>query len=388
MIDRLHWCQSFHTNDIRRHSRVATLPSLGRGLDPMKYQPALDGIRAVAVFMVVAFHSMTPWMSGGYLGVDVFFVLSGFLITCLLLEEVNRTGTIDIRHFYARRLLRLTPALTFMLLAYLLAAPFAWPAVPVSVDARDAAISLVYLADYASAFWSLPVRLRHSWSLSVEEHFYLFWPIVMLFMTRHMSRRRIAVALVVMYAAFTAWRIHADGNALTGYSQSYYRFDTRLSGLTVGGLLGLIHSQRDRLHVPYPDWIALAAVVVLSFCAEHFRVESTSAMSYGIVAVEISTLVLIGCAVSPQPSRIKTLLSTRPLPFLGRMSYGVYLWHYPLFVYLWGRWPWYAILLVGGAISLLLAILSYHTVERAARSYWRRRRASTDKPARTLTALP
>src|SRR5690242_18795216 len=131
----------------------------------MKHNNGLDGIRALAVIMVLGFHAAAPGATGGYLGVDVFFVLSGFLITSLLMDEIEDTGTVSFGRFYLRRFLRLTPPLLFMLATYLVFAPIAWPQMAFHTDVRDVLISTFYLSDYASAFWSLPHYLRHTWSL-------------------------------------------------------------------------------------------------------------------------------------------------------------------------------------------------------------------------------
>jgi peptidoglycan/LPS O-acetylase OafA/YrhL len=338
----------------------------------MKHNPALDGIRAMAVLMVVGFHAFAPGASGGYLGVDVFFVLSGFLITTLLVEEVDRTGTVRVGRFYLRRFLRLTPALLLMLTAYLLLAPLAWPNMAFQTDVRDVLISTFYLSDYASAFWSHPYYLRHTWSLAVEQHFYLLWPLLMLALAPRLGRRHLAFALAGLYAVFTAWRIYCDLHGAFAYEHSYYRFDTRLSGLVAGSLFAVWLTGNRRPELRHAELAAVTALAVLALCSWRFKVLSTGAMTYGIAAVEFATLVLIYVAMTHERSRVRRMLA-HPLPaYLGRMSYGVYLWHYPIFVYMWGRYPWYAILLIGGAASLAMANVSYYTVEKLARDYLRR----------------
>src|SRR3546814_6270958 len=145
----------------------------------MPFFPALDGLRAVAVLAVMVFHAMTGFATGGFLGVDVFFVLSGYLITCLLLVEHHGAGRIAISAFYLRRALRLYPALLLMLAVYLLAAPWLFPEASVSSHARDALLAGTYLSDYSYAFFKEPFYLKHTWSLAAEEHFYLLWPLLL-----------------------------------------------------------------------------------------------------------------------------------------------------------------------------------------------------------------
>ena len=322
----------------------------------MQYKPAVDGIRAIAVLMVIGFHSFTPGAAGGYLGVDVFFVLSGFLITSLLLDEMEKTGGLNLGRFYLRRFLRLTPALLLMLGAYLILAPLAWPNMALRTDVRDVLISTFYLSDYASAFWSLPQYLRHTWSLSVEQHFYLLWPLLLLLLTKRFNRSQLAIALSALYVVSTGWRIYWEMQGDFGYMHSYYRFDTRLSGLTAGSLMAVLMGNLRRPAMPrLANMAAMAGLGLIALCSWRFHIESTAAMIFGIAVVEISTLALLYVAVRVEGSFMQRALA-HPLPaFVGRMSYGIYLWHYPIFVYLWGRCPWYVILIGGGAVSLLLA---------------------------------
>jgi peptidoglycan/LPS O-acetylase OafA/YrhL len=338
----------------------------------MKHNPALDGIRAMAVLMVIGFHAFAPGASGGYLGVDVFFVLSGYLITTLLVEEVERTGSVQLRRFYLRRFMRLTPALLLMLIAYLLLAPLAWPKMAFHTDVRDVLISTFYLSDYASAYWSAPFYLRHTWSLAVEQHFYLLWPLLVLPLAHKLSRRHFAITLAGLYAVFTAWRIFCDLHGELAYQHSYYRFDTRLSGLIAGSLLALLLTGKRQPVWRHAELAAMSGLAVITICSWRFHVLSTGAMTYGIAAIEFATLALIYVAMSSEGSRVRRALA-HPVPaYLGKMSYGIYLWHYPIFVYMWGRYPWYEILLIGGTATLGLAIVSYHSVEKLARDYLRR----------------
>ncbi|MBA2402361.1 MAG: acyltransferase [Bradyrhizobium sp.] len=138
-----------------------------------RYNPSLDGLRAIAVVLVISDHCGVPVFDQGYFGVDLFFVLSGFLITRLLVDEIDATGRVDVQRFYLRRLLRLTPPLLLFLTAYLVIAPSLWPQLDLMVHVRDVALVAFYLSDYSQAFWNNPKVLIHTWSLSVEEHFYL-----------------------------------------------------------------------------------------------------------------------------------------------------------------------------------------------------------------------
>lgn len=336
-------------------------------MTPSKYQPALDGIRMLALSLVVAFHAGVPGTTGGYVGVDVFFVLSGYLITTLLLNEIDDSGSIWLRRFYVRRLLRLTPALLLMLGAYLLLAPLLWPERRFLSDVGDVATALSYTADYANAFWSVPARLRHTWSLSVEEHFYLVWPLLLLWLVKRYDRRRLIGVLAILYVTFSLWRVLWEFDGAIGYSQAYYRFDTRLSGLTLGALVAVLLRQAPKFELKGGDLLASLALLAIAACTFRFGIASTSAMTFGISIVEFATVVLILVGVSSGRTVTGAVLSHPVSTFIGRMSYGVYLWHYPIFFWLWGRWPWYQIAIVGGAASLVLAVASYYTVERLVR---------------------
>lgn len=200
---------------------------------PLGHLAALDGLRAVAVLLVLAFHARVPGLQGGLLGVDVFFVLSGYLITRLLLQEHAERGRIDVAAFYGRRLRRLYPALLLMLGAYSVWAPWAFQHRAIE-HGRDALLAVLYLADYARAFWQAPVVLQHTWSLAVEAHFYLLWPAVLIGLLRLPPTRRVQV-LLLLYLAALAWRSH-NMLSVRDWAGVYYAFDTRLAGLLLGAL--------------------------------------------------------------------------------------------------------------------------------------------------------
>jgi peptidoglycan/LPS O-acetylase OafA/YrhL len=352
----------------------------------MKHNPSLDGIRALAVIMVLGFHAAAPGAAGGYLGVDVFFVLSGFLITSLLMNEIEATGSIRFGRFYLRRCLRLTPALLLMLAAYLVFAPIAWPQMAFATDVRDVLISTFYLSDYASAFWALPRYLRHTWSLSVECHFYLLWPLVTLFFVPRISRANFCALLAVLYVVFTGWRVYCDLDGSGGYTHSYYRFDTRLSGLTAGSLLAvLIPYMKARMSPRLADVVAVLAIVAIAVCSWRFHVQSNAAMIFGITVVELAAVALIYVCLAPERSVVRAMFAHPVASYVGKVSYGIYLWHYPIFVYLWGRHPWYVVLFGGGLAAFALAVVSYHTVERVARRY--ARSLSEDSPRNVPTSV-
>ena len=323
----------------------------------MKYVPALDGLRAVAVFAVLALHASVPWARGGYLGVDVFFVLSGFLITRLLLEQ-----GIDLKRFYLRRAMRLYPALLLMLAAYFVIAPIVFPEY-VKDPLGDVLIAGLYLQDYVRSLGGRVMLLGQVWSLAVEEHFYLLWPIALALLLKHYTRTRAAGIMVCAFVVLLAWRMLWLAHGQT-WTQVYVRFDTHATGLALGCALGLYGTDR------FPRWIGYAGVALLVVAATQFPWRGADSLVQGITLAEIGSALLI--AGIQRPGLLSSALSFGWLPYLGRLSYGIYLWHYPIFVYLRERESYAYAMLVGSALTVALAAFSYHTVEAYVR-HWKRR---------------
>lgn len=322
----------------------------------MRYVPALDGIRALAVLLVLGFHSQVPGFGAGFFGVDVFFVLSGYLITQILVAEHERTGRIDLTRFYVRRLRRLYPAMLAMLGVFLLIAPFLFVHDAYADHLRDAGMSVLYLADYARTLGMPPMVLDHMWSLSVEEHFYLAWPLLLIGLLR-LPRRWAAASIAGLFVAVTLWRYASIPDV--GW-KVYHRFDTHSSGLFLGCLLGLL---RARL----PGYFAWLGLALLALAPLEFAHKTEYTMAYGFTFAEIAAALI----VTAQPK----WLGWSPLAWLGRMSYGTYLWHY-LFMRIARDaelgWEWnFAVSLAGG---VAMAALSYYTIE----AYFRRRSLPVD----------
>jgi peptidoglycan/LPS O-acetylase OafA/YrhL len=333
----------------------------------LRYNPALDGLRAVALALVIADHCRVPGFNPGYFGVDLFFVLSGFLITRLLVDEIDATGQIDLLRFYLRRLLRLAPALLLFLTAYLLIAPSLWPQFNLLLHIRDVALTGFYLSDYSQAFWHNPKVLVHTWSLSVEEHFYLIWPFAVLLLARIEPRWRLA-GLFGIYLLATAWRIFEYERM--GWDATYYRFDARISGLVCGALLaiciqhkGLI-SERAANAVGVFAWAALILCLSIGFWGAPWSLVGIT------ILAEMAAFGLL-ISASSKNSWVSSILSAPPLVGIGIISYGVYLWHYPAAVYFRDLLPWYLTVPIVLSFSIAMATASYLAIERPLQRYRR-----------------
>ena len=365
---------------VESSASVARPPTVGTQLP---YRPGLDGLRALAVAGVVLYHAGVSWMPGGFLGVDVFFVLSGYLITSLLLAERQRNGQVGFKAFWMRRARRLLPAVLLVVFVCLLAA---------STIARDdlartrgdALSSIVYLTNwhlvaashsYFNAF-GRPSLLQHLWSLAVEEQFYLFWPLVLLGSLRLFGRRGTIALTIFLALASTAlmWGLY---NPNRDPSRVYYGTDTRAATLLVGALLafawplGDLRGEVSRRAARVLDGIGLAAL--LGVLALFWRVHDYDPWLYrgGFLLVALCTAVLIAVVVHPAAA-LGRALGARPLRWLGIRSYGIYLWHWP--VMMLSRpgidvpWRGTFVVLAQIILTVVLAALSYRYVEQPVRS--------------------
>ena len=314
----------------RVHERLPTLP-------------ALDGIRAVAVAAVLLYHSDIFWFPGGLLGVEVFFVLSGYLITSLLWTEVGAAGGIDMVRFWGRRARRLLPAL-FVMLAVV---SVVWVVHLPSEVARirgDVAAAATYTSNWYlihgnhSYFieFTRPSPFAHLWSLAIEEQFYLLWPPVVLLLWRWLRRpRRVAGAILAMAAlssGFLALIFHGGDP-----SRIYYGTDTRAAGLLIGAALAILWrpfalgARRWNVKPFVLDATTIGACGVLVWA--FMRMDDLSPSTYrpGLLFVSLATAALIATCVHPD-ARMARILAIKPLRWLGKRSYSVYIWYFPVFV--------------------------------------------------------
>jgi peptidoglycan/LPS O-acetylase OafA/YrhL len=303
---------------------------------------ALDGLRGLGLLGVLLFHA-DGMLPGGYLGVDLFFVLSGYLITSLLLSEHDTTGRIDLASFWVRRARRLFPALLSLMPAVALYGRYFARADELEALRLQALASLGYVANWHAIFghrsyWQLfaaPSPLEHTWSLSIEEQFYVLWPLLVTLILRRRDKRTVlVVSLVLSLLSMGAMvLLFQPGDT----SRAYLGTDTRMAGILCGAALATVLPPGRPLSAPVVralDWVGLLAIVGLG--AAWGTLTGTRPFLYhgGFWLTELAVLVLIACAVMGEKSVVARALSVRPLTMLGVISYGVYLWHWPVNVFL------------------------------------------------------
>ena len=329
----------------------------------LQHIPALDGLRGVAVIGVLAFH--LGHLRGGYLGVDLFFVLSGFLITSLLLVERDATGRIDLLRFWARRARRLLPALFLVLVAIAAYAATDPPAVAMGALRGDALATLGYVANWHSivadhGYWDLfaaPSLLAHTWSLAIEEQLYVVWPLVVFVALRFGRRALLGTTLVLGAASALAMIvIHGAGDDT---ARVYFGTDTRAAAVLVGAALAAWGGTRLR-HAPV---VGVVAAIGLGVAWSTVSGTTNALYEGGLLLCSIAGALVI--AGSLQPGPLARVLSVAPLRHIGAISYGVYLWHWPVFVVLDTRlgvdgWP---LLVLKLTVTLVISEVSYRWLE-------------------------
>lgn len=330
------------------------------------YRPALDGIRAIAILLVMGVNEWPPVITGGYIGVDLFFVLSGFLISTLLLEEYAQQGRIRAGAFYARRALRLLPALFLLLACCTVFALRSHNPEKAHVAWTGIQCAGLYISNWAVAFgWELG-PLAHTWSLAAEEQFYLVWPWVLLFLLRrgrsNAQRIRILLGGVLVVALWRAFVFETVQNAL----RTYAGLDTRADALLIGSALAFAlrdESLRDAV-LTWSRRLFLPALAIFSVVAATVTWTGPWPHLGVFTLVAFTAAVLIACALQPGTLWCRAL-SLRPLVWLGRISYSLYLWHFPIFRFNLGALGLSraADLALKVALSLVFAMISYWLVE-------------------------
>jgi peptidoglycan/LPS O-acetylase OafA/YrhL len=349
-----------------------------------KYRPDIDGLRAIAIISVVFYHAGFPGFSGGFVGVDVFFVISGFLITSLLFSEAVATGRVSLSAFYARRVRRLMPAGVVVVAATLLLGGLFM--LPASDEQRSLARSAMAVAFFGSNFYfftktggyfdapSFSMPLLHTWSLAIEEQYYLIWPLLMLLLfrisrvpaTEFTMRKRVLWALSVMGLASLALCI-----VMTPSHQnfSFFLLPARVWEFAIGGIVGLLGATfygRLRWMAESLSVIGLALIVISVLALSH----GTPFPGWAAIMPVFGSAVLIVGMTADEHGVIRRLLASRPMVFIGLLSYSWYLWHWPLLsLYRNYNLGAHDVVADGVVISLALALawLTFVCIERPIR---------------------
>jgi peptidoglycan/LPS O-acetylase OafA/YrhL len=348
---------------------LANAPHIG-------YRPGLDGLRALAVIAVFAYHARIDWLPGGFLGVDLFFVLSGYLITSLLLVEWEARNRIDLRRFWLRRARRLLPALVVVVLATLiLAAIFARQ--DLAHTRSDVLGSLLYFANWHEivanrSYFNVmgnPSLLQHTWSLAVEEQFYIVWPLLLVPCLVLIGRRRLPMLVIAGIAASTAlmWILYNPNDP----SRVYYGTDTRAFLLLMGIVIALVWPWIERMQraVPLLELLGVAALVGAVLLFRNMQDFSPTLYHGGDLAAAFCFAALVAAVAHPKTG-IGNALGVAPLRWIGERSYGIYLWHWPIIVLLAGvnTRPGFGIVAAEAVLVLAAATLSFRFVEEPIRS--------------------
>jgi peptidoglycan/LPS O-acetylase OafA/YrhL len=338
------------------------------------YIPALDGMRGLAVMAVMLTHAIygLDRLQGGSIGVDVFFVLSGFLITYLLVREYDRNGQrLNFGKFYIRRALRLGPALLLLLLALSIVGWILFDAATARSNVIASLFTLFYAANWARAFQIHDMSwLGHAWSLSIEEQFYLLWPVLLLVMLRGVRSRK-RIVYVICAGALLSWMIRL-WMALNGVSinRLYNGLDTRADSLLVGCALGVVLASNLIREEAKPGIasnlrrLSPVSAVIFAFIVYFATWKSPYTYYVLFVVVEVLVALTILQVFVADVSVAKSFLSFRPLVWVGTLSYGLYLWHFPIYSLAHYYGMTHRGIMVGTAATFAIAATSYYAMER------------------------
>jgi len=309
------------------------------------YMPGIDAMRALAVLAVFGYHAGLGWLPGGFLGVDVFFVISGYLITSLLLREFRGTGKIELARFWIRRARRLLPAVGVLIAVAMIVSAIADPN-KIDQTRGDALASLFYFANWHFIFahtsyfeqFGRPSLFTHLWSLSVEEQFYLFWPLVFAVGMKVFGRGRLLLGVLAgaIASVVLAWILFDPGHDA---SRVYYGTDTHAVGLLAGVALALVwsptqlraHKSFGPLVGPILDALGVIALGYLILSFVHVHDYDLALWHGGYAWIAIATAVLLAALAHPA-ARLGNIIGRPALLWLGLRSYSFYLWHWPVLV--------------------------------------------------------
>jgi peptidoglycan/LPS O-acetylase OafA/YrhL len=365
---------------------VAPQPGLpGTEKFHLGYRPTLDGLRGVAILAVMATHARASGWAGD-VGVDIFFVLSGFLITSLLIEEWDEFRSISLRRFYARRGLRLLPALMVMLGVVVI-----WHYLTNSQvaprTALDGLIALFYSSNWMFALgFRQPVHVfAHTWTLSIEEQFYVWWPIVLILLFRRCSARGSLMHWVMlgMFILLVERVVLFAGMPRGAYNWLSYATDARADTLLMGCVAAIVLCSKPiprdgkfRAALKYSAWlIGIPGLILIGIPAA----QSAGFYAIGLhIVTAIFAVAILAEAVISQTGMLAWILSRRWLVYVGKISYGLYLWHYPIFCEVQARkWPLRFELVIELGLTVFATLTCFYLIERPALRLKRRFSAKT-----------
>ena len=360
---------------------LATGDEAGTAPDDRRFRPDVEGLRAVAVLLVVFYHADVPRVTGGFVGVDVFFVISGFVITGLLLRERGSTGRTSILNFYARRVRRILPAATLVIVVAVAASYLMLGYVSGNIVADDGRWAAVFLSNFhfesvgTNYFTSKlpPSPLQNFWSLSVEEQFYVVYPTLFLVMARMKGRlslqAKVAIALVVVIIASYWFSVAQTASQPTA---AYFSPFTRAWELALGALVAVGTPWLKRIPAQTAalfTWAGLAAIAVAAFT---FTAQTPYPGSLVAIPVVGAALVIAGGLVAPRLGA-EQLLRLGPFQWFGQRSYSLYLWHWPILI-IAAQYAGHSLSVADNLLWVLLAlglsIVSYFAVENPLR-HWK-----------------
>ena len=345
-----------------------------KGKPQTRYIEGIDGLRAISVLMVVAYHLKLSFANGGLLGVTVFFVISGFLITHILLSEIERTNTIDLKNFWIRRIRRLLPAILTMVTVLIFVS-----AVFNRVLFTKACSELLSVIFGVNNWWQIfnnisyfenagaPSPLSHCWSLSIETQFYIVYPLLLVLFVGFKNKKKLFAWVTVILAFISLGLMWILFSPSEDPSRVYYGTDTRAFSLLIGAFLALTiksnRVKRRKSKFLFSDIIGLFSLVMLLYMM--ITIDGYSSFLYrggqGIASV-LAAFVLF--SILNEKSILGKALSIYPLKWIGNLSYGIYLWHYPIILLISGgkKSAWW-INLIEILLSFVFSFLSYYLIE-------------------------
>ncbi|WNS46098.1 acyltransferase [Paenibacillus sp. MMS20-IR301] len=344
-----------------------------------RYMPGIDGLRAISVLAVMAYHFNLPWAQGGLLGVGVFFVLSGYLITDQILLEWRLNKSLSLRNFWIRRFRRLLPAMGFMLLTVVLYLLFTDSSRLFSLKG-DIVSSVFYMNNWYLIFHKVSYfesfgpasPIGHLWSLSIEEQFYIIWPLALSIGLKWVPRRgKLLLYLLLLISASAAVMaiIYVPG---TDPSRVYYGTDTRAFAILMGAALAVVWpswklnrqiSNAGQSVLDFTGGLGLILLLVLIYRTNEY---DDSLYPSGFLFLSVISAVVIAVLAHPA-SRVGGIMGSRPLAWIGKHSYSLYIWHYPVIILMntngANEKSGFAQILLQLAVILMLSIISYRYIE-------------------------